>query len=162
MKYISLYPNEREPNAFYVQILMHDRSYIRKLFSFKNYDSVDAALEAAREFRDFVAECEWNKPFDQNKKRIVSPTIKRQQRVYNHGKKNNSSGITGVVHNIKQLAYGSYSTMWTALWRENGRERRKSFTYNGMIGKAKNRTSDEAMQMAYDHRQKMVELHYKN
>lgn len=158
MHNISLHPNKENPTAYYVRILSPKKKLITKLFSFKN-DRAEA-LNKAKLYRNTVRFHFWGRVGLDKTGYIENSGKKRKGTVYRTGREN-SSGQIGVVYQERPHKNNGVRKMWLAVWREKGVMRSKSFTFDGQIGAAKYRTSDDAKQLAMQHRSKMEELHYK-
>ena len=157
MHNISLYPNKDDPTAYYLRIRT-ETGEISKLFKF-NHNQPDA-LFRARVYRLTLRYLIWGAESLDKEVYITNSGVKRKATIYRQ-ERENRSGILGVSYQEKPANFGGKRKMWVAAWRENGKLRLKSFTFDGEIGASKIRTSDEAKLLASQHRKRMEAQHYK-
>ena len=122
--------------------------YKHMLFSYEDYGSVEAALEAAIEFRD--------KHLPEHEKQAgKSGGPKVKGKFYKKLKANNTTGHTGVQYREKENQDGTMYMRYCVTWMEKGKSQFKSFPFNYPFEK------EMMYEKAVRFRKRMERQHYK-
>ena len=157
MKGISLHPSKTYPEAYTARVLSPGGGYFTQRFKFSD-GGQEAALARALSYRDRLLWFVWGQ--DEPQKLTASPARKRKGTIYRAGRKGSTDAL-GVIQLVIDKGKATQRQQWVAEWREDGRVCRKAFGYDGQIGAARTRTSDEAKALAILCRQEMEDRHYK-